>query len=314
MIVTLTPNPSIDRTVVLPGALERGEVQRCTDTFDHPGGKGVNVAGVVHHGGERALAVLPGDDADPFVALLRGTGLPHRSVPVGGSVRVNLTVSEPSGVTTKINAAGPVLDEALRETLAVEVETSARDARWVVLCGSLPPGAPDDWYAQLVARLARPGLEVAVDTSGAALVATLGTDGPLPSLVKPNGEELASVAGGDAEEIEADPRAGVAAARRLLDRGVGRVLLTQGGHGAVLVTPEGAWRAPVPRITPRSTVGAGDSALAGYLLGDLRGLPEPERLALAVAYGSAAASLPGSQTPTPRDLPEPTVAEAVESP
>ena len=117
--------------------------------------------------------------------------------------------------------------------------------------------------------------------------------------MKPNGEELASFVGGDEEAYEADPAAAAQAARQLVDQGVGAVLVTLGGAGACLVTAEGAWHATPPPITVVSTVGAGDSSLFGYLLGDVRGVPPAERLALAVAYGSAAASLPGTTIPEP---------------
>jgi len=173
----------------------------------------------------------------------------------------------------------------------------------VVLAGSLPPGAPDGWYAELVRALAGTGVSVAVDTSGAPLVA-LAEDLELgaPTLMKPNGEELASLTGGDAEAIEADPAAAAEAATVLVDRGVAAVLATLGGSGAVLVTAAGAWHATPPPTTVISTVGAGDSSLFGYLLGDLRGADPAERLRLAVAYGSAAAGLPGTTIPTPAHL------------
>ena len=117
--------------------------------------------------------------------------------------------------------------------------------------------------------------------------------------MKPNGEELASLTGGDAEAIEADPVAAAQAAAVLVARGVDAVLATLGGSGAVLVTAEGAWHATPPPTTVVSTVGAGDSSLFGYLLADLRGDGPADRLRLAVAYGSAAAGLPGTTIPTP---------------
>ena len=174
---------------------------------------------------------------------------------------------------------------------------------WTVLAGSLPAGSPVDFYADLVRRLRAAGGHVAVDTSDAPLRALVDAlPEAAPDLMKPNGEELASFTGGDPDELEADPSATAAAARELLERGVGAVLATLGGNGAVLVTPEGAWHATPPPTTVVSTVGAGDSSLFGYLLGDIRGLPAPERLALAVAYGSAAAGLPGTTIPQPSQL------------
>jgi 1-phosphofructokinase len=172
-----------------------------------------------------------------------------------------------------------------------------------VLAGSLPPGAPVEWYADLVAVLRGSSACIAVDTSDAPLRALVDRlPDSAPHLMKPNGEELASFTGGDADELESDPHATAAAARQLVERGVGAVLATLGGNGAVLVTPDGAWHATPPPTTVVSTVGAGDSSLFGYVLGDIRGLPAPERLALAVAYGSAAAGLPGTTIPQPAQL------------
>jgi 1-phosphofructokinase len=94
----------------------------------------------------------------------------------------------------------------------------------------------------------------------------------------------------------------VAAAQRLVDRGVGAVLATLGASGAVLVTDAGSWLAIPPPTVPRSTVGAGDSSLAGYVRADIAGADPPQRLQMAVGYGSAAAALPGSALPTPAEI------------
>jgi 1-phosphofructokinase len=120
--------------------------------------------------------------------------------------------------------------------------------------------------------------------------------------MKPNGEELASFTGDDPERLESDPRAAAKAASALVESGVDTVLATLGAEGALLVTATGAWHATPPPTAVVSTVGAGDSALFGYLLGDLRGLRLEDRLALAVAYGSAAAGLPGTTIPQPHQV------------
>jgi 1-phosphofructokinase len=120
--------------------------------------------------------------------------------------------------------------------------------------------------------------------------------------MKPNGEELASFNGMDPEALESDPVKAATAARTLVDRGVETVLATLGSHGAVLVNRDGAWHATPPPTTVVSTVGAGDSSLFGYLLGDVRQRGPAQCLALAVAYGSAAAGLPGTTIPTPSQV------------
>jgi 1-phosphofructokinase len=145
---------------------------------------------------------------------------------------------------------------------------------------------------------------VAVDTSEAPLLALMSA-GPeaAPHLLKPNAEELAQLAGVSEDDVLRDPAATLAAVHTLHERGVSEVLLTLGGDGALLSRENGeVWSARPPRITVRSTVGAGDSSLAGYLLADLAGAPPAERLRTAVAYGAASASLPGSAVPTPAQV------------
>ncbi|WP_278263475.1 1-phosphofructokinase family hexose kinase [Nocardia sp. AG03] len=308
MIVTLTANPSVDRTVTLTEPLRRGQVHRASGVVSHPGGKGVNVARVVASDGVPVLAVLPGTDDDPVVSGLRAADIAYRTVAVPGQPRTNLTIAETDGTTTKINEPGrPLTAPDLAALTALLVELAA-DAEWIVLSGSLPPGVPEDWYARLVATLSqcrtahggRPRL--AVDTSDAPLLALFGeSPGGTPDLVKPNTDELAQLTGRDPLDLE-NPTAAAEAASALLDRGVGAVLATLGAAGAVLVTGAGAWFAAAPPIVPRSTVGAGDSALAGYLLADLTGASPADRLRHAVAYGSAATALPGTELPTAADI------------
>ena len=300
MIVTLTPNPSIDRTVELAGPLQRGEVQRVTRVVSQGGGKGVNISRAAVSAGVPSVAVLPADKDDPFVHELLSAGIDARPSRPAGEIRVNLAITEPDGTTTKLNSPGATMDDEHLEALARALLHRANTAQWVVLAGSLPPGAPDTFYARLVADLHDGPALVAVDTSEAPLRALVDAlPASAPDLMKPNGEELASFTGGDPDVLENDPRAAAAAAATLVERGVGAVLATLGGKGAVLVTREGAWHATPPPTTVVSTVGAGDSALFGYVLGDLRRLAPAERLALAVAYGSAAASLPGTTIPAP---------------
>lgn len=300
MIVTLTPNPSIDRTVELTSALERGAVLRAAATSSQAAGKGVNISRAAVAAGLPTIAVLPADPEDPYVLELLAAGIDCRPEPPAGDVRTNLTITEPDGTTTKINSPGATATPEVLSRLRTALGQRSRGAAWVVLAGSLPPGAPDEWYATLVADLTAGPAAVAVDTSGAPLEAVAAhLSVAAPALMKPNAEELATLTGGDPDAIEADPVAAAAAAATLVERGVGAVLATLGAGGAVLVTAEGAWHATPPPTTVVSTVGAGDSSLFGYLLGALRGEDAPGRLRLAVAYGSAAAGLPGTTIPTP---------------
>lgn len=300
MIVTLTVNPSLDRTVELDHELLRGEVQRVARNVEEPGGKGVNVTRALVASAADSVAVLPGRADDPLVLSLGAAGLPVVTVPIAGRLRSNITITEPTGVTTKLNEPGPELAEAEQAALVAAVVEHAADASWLVLAGSLPPSLDPAFYVRIVreARAAGVTARIAVDTSGAPLAALLDSGEPV-DLIKPNGEELAELAGEpDADALEADPERVAEVAARLAPRGIRSALVTLGAAGAVFVRGDEAWFAPAPRIVPRSTVGAGDSSLAGFLLALTEGAMPEQALAQAVAHGAAAASLPGSAVPS----------------
>lgn len=313
MIVTLTANPSLDRTVELPAPLARGEVQRAVAVHQHSGGKGVNVSRALVASGLDTVAVLPGGDSDPVLAGLLDDGVPYAALPISEPLRSNVTLTEPDGVTTKINEPGPELSLDEQEALIGLLLDRSRGASWVVLAGSLPPGVPADFYATVARRLRSThdgdAPLIAIDSSGAPLVAaisgdSLGNINGKPDLLKPNAEELAELAAAagltdvhTADELEADPGLAARAAAAVVGSGVGAVLATLGSKGAVLVTADGAWLATHPPIQAVSTVGAGDSSLAGYLLAATNGGTSQDCLRQAVAHGAAAASLPGSTVP-----------------
>ncbi len=308
VIVTVTPNPSIDRTVTLGSPLTRGAVHRVRSVSSEPGGKGVNVTRALALAGLDSVAVLPASAGDPFLAALAATGVSFAPVAVAGAVRTNLAITENDGTTTKLNEPGAAIDAVSLAALTDAVVARAATSAWVVLSGSLPPGMPDSWYSDVVALLQDFDCKVAVDTSDAPLSAlAAGFSRAAPDLIKPNSEELAGLAGVSAEDLESavaqgDPSPVISAALDLVGRGVPSVLATLGSAGAVLVNSTGAWLATPPPMIPKSTVGAGDSSLAGYLRAEVGGAEAPRCLQMAVAYGSAAAALPGSALPSPHQV------------
>ncbi|GGL13947.1 1-phosphofructokinase [Streptomyces flaveus] len=293
MILTVTPNPSLDRTYEIP-SLDRGEVIRATGERMDPGGKGVNVSRAVTAAGRRTVAVLPlgGAPGSLVATLLDAQGIEVAPVPVAGATRSNIALAEADGVLTKINAPGPELTSTEEELLLETVRTQSRDASWIACCGSLPRGLAPSWYAALVARAHAAGTRIALDTSGPALLAALRER---PDVVKPNAEELAEAVGrplatiGDA----------VKAAEDLREQGAGAVLASLGADGQLLVEASGVWFGSARVDVVRSNVGAGDSSLAGFLIAGGSG---PDALASAVAHGAAAVQLPGSVMPGPADL------------
>lgn len=293
MILTVTPNPSLDRTYEIP-ALDRGAVLRATGDRIDPGGKGVNVSRAVAAAGHRTLAVLPlgGPAGAALAGLLGAEGIEVAGVQVAGQTRSNISVVEPDGTLTKINAAGPELTAEESQALLRRVGERSAGVDWIACCGSLPRGLAPEWYAELVARTHRAGARIALDTSGPSLVAALRER---PDVVKPNAEELAQAVGrplatlGDA----------VKAAEELRAWGARAVLASLGADGQLLVDEGGVHYGSAPVAAVRSNVGAGDASLAGLLTAGGTG---PAALAAAVAHGAAAVQLPGSLMPTPADL------------
>ena len=293
MIVTVTLNPSVDRTIVVD-ALRRGEVIRATASHVDPGGKGINVSrALTGHGLKtRAVVALGGPEGAHLDGLLAAAGIEVLPVRIDGSIRSNVTVVERDGTTTKLNEPGARLTVGEVELILDAAVAGCADADWLVASGSLPPGAPDSLYAEIVGRLAGTRTRVAVDTSGAALAASLAAH---PHLIKPNVEELAECVGRPLPTLgEA-----VAACHALRERGAVAVLASLGSAGAVLVDGTGVRYCRAAATVPVSSVGAGDALLAGFLAAGGEGT---EALAEAVAWGAAAVTLPGSRMPAPCDL------------
>lgn len=303
MIVTLTVHPSLDRTVQLPSPLRTGEVQTATTVREDAGGKGINVSRVVGAAGVATLAVLPLAGDDPFAALLHEVGVPHRAVPASARTRANIALTDPAGETTKVNLPGATLSPGDADAIVAAAVDASRDATWLVLAGSLAPGLPDDFYVRVIdAVRARPTApRIAVDTSGAALRAVV--ERGRPDLIKPNDDELVELTGVAVDSDVPLPDAVREIARALVPARVAAALITLGGAGAVLVRADGAWAASPPPTRVRSTVGAGDSSLAGYLLADVAAAGPADALVSAVRHGSAAAALAGTGVPGPDDLP-----------
>lgn len=306
-VVTVTPNPSLDRTYEIAG-LARGAVLRAgTDRVD-PGGKGVNVSRALAAAGRSTVAVLPlgGPEGALLAQLLRRRGIAVAGVPVQGSTRVNISLAEPDGSLTKINAAGPAISadeaEALLET--VGERAAGAGAGWIVCSGSLPRGLPPAWYAGLVARAHEQGVRIALDTSGPALSAALGER---PDVVKPNADELAEAVGRPLATVSDAVKAAV----DLRSAGAGAVLASLGATGQLLVDATGTYFGSAPAVAVRSDVGAGDASLAGFLAAGGSG---PQALTPAVAHGLAAVQLPGSEMPRPADLRLQDVAVTTEPP
>jgi 1-phosphofructokinase len=295
MIVTVTPNPSLDITLGLDRFIHRG-INRVQSSLREPSGKGLNVSLALHAVGADTIAVLPlgGPAGRELAELAEAYGVQLRIIPIDGTVRSNVSLIESDGATTKLNEPGPELGEDEVTQLVEEaLDASQRDG-WLAYCGSLPRGFGPFQLARAIALAKQAGRNVALDTSDAALHAVLsGPEANMPTVIKPNTHELATVTGrglltvGDL----------VGAADVLLQCGVESVLVSMGGDGGLLLDKAGALygRAPVRRVV--NTVGAGDSFLAGYLWARDRDLSRDESLASALRWGGIAVQHAGTLFP-----------------
>jgi 1-phosphofructokinase len=283
VIVTVTPNPSIDRTLQI-GRLERGKMTRARSATSEAAGKGLNISLALATEGVETSAVIPlaAESATAYLRLL-ADAVPITAVPVKGTIRFNLTLVEPDGTVTKVNEPGPRLESDDVDAI-LAATTAVAGPGWIVGCGSLPPGAPVDFYARLAA-MASPGRRIAIDTSSDALGAAVCAG---VALVKPNRLEL--------EELVRRPLATIgdaaAAARELVARGCQAVLVSLGPDGVLLVDEHRTSHAEAPSIDDAvNTVGAGDALLAGFLAAGA----DADALGVAVAWSVAAIRSPGTR-------------------
>ncbi len=307
-VVTVTANPAVDQTVWIPG-FRAGEVNRVRRQEVSAGGKGVNVAVFLAAFGIETLATgfLGTANAGLFEDFLAERGIEERFVRVHGTTRTGVKiVDDEAGTTTDVNFPGFDVPGDRVADLETFVASVTRPDGWIVLAGSLPPGAPADLYARLSASAREAGMRVAVDTSGPPLAEAVRTT---PDLLKPNREELEELTGRSLVDREA--LAG--AARELVDAGVSTVVVSLGGEGALFVRAGEAVFATPPPVRVASTVGAGDAMVAGTIAGTLRDLPLAGVAALATAtaatkigrvgpYLDAAAAEAASKTVAVRPL------------
>lgn len=280
-VLTVTLNPALDLTVQLP-ALRLGEVNRSDNLQVHAAGKGLNVAQVLADLGHQLTVTgfLGEANAQPFEQLFAARGFADEFVRVAGETRSNIKLAEADGRITDINGPGLEVGAAQREELLARLERLVTGHELVVVAGSLPRGVEVPWFVELLQRLARLGARVALDTSGAALREGLALS---PWLIKPNEEELAQ-----ARDLDpADAQALADEARRLNAR-IEHVVMSQGAAGVSWFSPAAAWHAQPPKVRVVSTVGAGDSLLAGMLHGLLAGWPAERTLAHATAIAAQA--------------------------
>lgn len=281
-ILTLTLNPALDLTVEL-SRLDAGQVNRSEEMHTHAAGKGVNVAQVLADLGHQVTVsgFLGEDNQQAFETLFAKRGFVDAFVRVPGETRSNIKVAEQDGRITDINGPGPVVDATAQQALLDRLQQIAPGHDAVVVAGSLPRGVTAQWLRELIESLNALGLKVALDSSGEALRAALQAS---PWLIKPNTEELADALGCEV----VSPIAEAQAAARLHSQGIEHVVISHGADGVNWFSVGSALHASPPKVSVASTVGAGDSLLAGMLHGLLSADTPEQTLRTATAIAAMA--------------------------
>ena len=289
MIYTLTLNPAVDRELAVE-EIVFDTVLRASEWRVDCGGKGFNVARMLQSLGTSSVALgfAAGKSGELLDDTLQLLGIETDFVWVGGETRTNVSiVSTDHAHHVKVNEPGPTVSETDLAKLMQKVRELARPDDGWVLAGSLPPGAPPTFYAEIITILQSAGARVFLDTSDEALRQSCPAK---PFLVKPNAAEAQELTG-----LPINTPAEIAAVGAAIQAmGPGNVIISLGKQGALLVNGQKAWLAASPEIVERNPIGAGDSMVAGLVWGLSQGHSMPEALCRGIACGAATASQGGT--------------------
>ncbi|MBZ5607524.1 MAG: 1-phosphofructokinase family hexose kinase [Acidobacteriia bacterium] len=289
MILTLTINPSIDRTVMVDRLVFEDRAYILSRS-DSAGGRGINASRVLASFGAKTLAIVPsgGAGGDKFQKLLANCGFPTKVVPIKSEIRVNFTIVDRQGLAVKLNELGPPIsaDELARVEKAVE--KGLESASWLMLCGSIPPSVPAGFYTKLI-RMARDRkVKTLLDTDGDALLHGVEAG---PTVVTPNQPEAERLLNRAlitrAHFLEA--------ATRIKAMGAESVLLSLGSRGVVAIDDRRLLEVLPPRIDAVSPIGAGDALAAAFVWAATKKKDFADSVRWATAAGTASAKLPGVQ-------------------
>ena len=298
MILTVTLNTSIDKLYLMTG-IQPETVMRVKEVHNTAGGKGLNVSRIAGKLGEQVAATgFVGGFNGKYLESLVDTPLVRCAFThVEAETRscINCWDLSDGKSTEYLEPGAPVTAEDVERFLA-DFDRELAGADVVTISGSIPEGAPDEIYCDLIRRCRQAGITVLVDTSGSRLISAVKE---LPSLIKPNEDEIAQLTGRSFSGREE-------AARALMDlhqAGIPWVVLSLGADGALLACDKGVFHGRPPRIIPRNTVGCGDSMVAGFAVGFARHLSMAEtfRMALAVSAASALSLFTGDFDPADYD-------------
>jgi 6-phosphofructokinase 2 len=295
-IITLTVNPALD-TYTTIDRLEPNKKLRCQPPMIDPGGGGVNVARVIHRLGGKSTAIYTrgGHTGKIYSDLLNKEGVDQDPVEIEQSLRENFAVTESStGNLFRFGLPGPVLKKSEYKSILDKIE-NINNVEFLVASGSLPPEAPVDFFAQVAKKAKKNNLKFILDTSGKALSEILKVGA---FLLKPNNEELEALTGKKATNLKEQKKLLL---EILVNYPVEVIVLSLGPKGAILATGNKATHFPALKVTAQSSIGAGDSMVAGIVYSLSMGKSLEEAVLYGLACGSATLKSPGTELLTKKD-------------
>lgn len=287
MILTVTLNPAIDQNIAADQLVfeDRAYILSTNETA---GGRGINASRVIHSFGGRTLALTfsGGDNGAQFESLMKEQGFPTQFVRMSSPIRRNLSITDRHGLSVKLNDRGPLLKHSEVEAIRKAIIQLLPKAKWLMLCGSLPPGAPSDFYCGVIEAAKAAGVSTLLDTDSDPLTLSIEAG---PTVVTPNQPEAERLLG------RALLTRGhfVEAAQRIREMGAENVVLSLGARGAVGCTQERVYEVIPPRVDAVCPIGAGDAMAAAFAWAMLKGKEFFDALRWGVAAGTASAMLPG---------------------
>lgn len=292
MVYTVTLNPAIDKTVVIPG-FKAGSVNRIQSLREDAGGKGINVSKCLDNLGIKSVAavIVGGTAGQQLIGMLNHLDISYLSTTVAEQTRTNLKIIDPEqGENTDINEPGPHVPVSKLTELRNLLGVIICPGDIVVLSGSLPKGADASLYKDWTNFFQALGALVFLDADGEAMREGIQAN---PYMIKPNDEELSRLLGKPMNSLEDLLQAG----HSLLKAGIQEVVISLGSKGGLFLSKDGDYLAEALTVPVRSTVGAGDSMVAAMAYSKEKNLPREEQIRLAVAMGAASVMCDGTQAP-----------------
>jgi 1-phosphofructokinase family hexose kinase len=287
LILTLTVNPALDRNVTVDRLVFEDRAYILSRS-EAPGGRGINASCVIHAFGGETAAIVPsgGNTGATFEQLLSGCGYPVHVVRIDNEIRTNLTITDKTGLTVKLNELGPPMSEAELDLLERAVRENLDHSSWLLLCGSLPPGVPPSFYSRLIALAREHNVQTLLDADGDALREGVEAG---PTVVAPNQQEAERLL----NRALITRTHFLEAADRIRQMGAEYIILSLGARGAIGAREGQMLEAIPPRIEAVCPIGAGDALVAAFAWSMNRRGDFAEALRWGVAAGTASSRLPG---------------------